>query len=314
MEDELKWEWGISKVSVIRSSFETFSLSFHEVSEVMRNSEIEFVQSKSTDLLTLIHLEWPFGRSRAGKWHSGVFHHPPRAPSYWCQARHMALPVHPTQHMERNNILQELTKNKGQASTLTCALLLAQKGPERGGRSRASGDRALGACDPGEQEDTWEGLDLQGRAWAALGVPSLADAIAWEAFRLQALHDHHDFLQRGFPECCCVPCTTGGAPSSLPAMRRWISPGLSLGSVWSGIGGAPPSWASGTALPDPVSTLQPALLFFPLALCLFLEGLWLAEALLMKETLGLSLSLLTFISILSFWSTHKLNLSLPFWT
>lgn len=148
MEDELKWEWGISKVSVIRSSFETFSLSFHEVSEVMRNSEIEFVQSKSTDLVTLIHLEWPFGRSRAGKWHSGVFHHPPRAPSYWCQARHMALPVHLTQRMERNNILQELTKNKGQASTLTCALLLAQKGPERGGRSRACRGQGSGCLWP----------------------------------------------------------------------------------------------------------------------------------------------------------------------
>lgn len=60
----------------------------------------------------------------------GYFTIHPEHPRTDVQARHMALPVHPTQHMERNNILQELTKNKGQASTLTCALLLAQKGPE----------------------------------------------------------------------------------------------------------------------------------------------------------------------------------------
>lgn len=72
----------------------------------MRNSKIEFVQSKCTDLVTLIHLEWPFGRSRAGKWQSEGYL--PRTSD--AQGRLMVLPVPPIQHMERSNTLQEVTK------------------------------------------------------------------------------------------------------------------------------------------------------------------------------------------------------------
>lgn len=206
MEDELKWEWGISKVSVMPSSFETFSLSFH-VSELMRNSKIEFVQSKCTDLVTLIHLEWPFGRSRAGKWQSeGYFsiypeHLMPREGTWCCL-------VHPIQHMERDNILQQVTKNRGWASTLTCAFLLAQKGPERWREgAELAGDRSslytqgcsglkVDACDPGEQLEIWEASDLQGRAWAALWAPFPAIAIDWKNFQLSGSSWSHYFSER----------------------------------------------------------------------------------------------------------------------
>lgn len=296
MEDELKWEWDISKVSVILRGFGTFSLSFH-VSELMRNSEIEFVQGKCTDLVTLIHLEWPFGRSRAGKWQcEGYFTIYPEHPNTDAQARNMVLPMPPTQHRQRNNILQELAKNRSWASSLTCALLSAQKGPEEGreGGSRACRAQelpvapsvglglAVGAC---ELENRWK----YGRPWtfrAGLGQPCgllpLLMPQLGELSSFQALHDRHYFLQRGFPECCCVPHTPRGAPSSLPARRRWISPGWSLCSVCFATGGAVPSWASGTALPDPASALQPILLFFPLALCPFPWG---TLTLLVKETL-----------------------------
>lgn len=109
----------------------------------MRNSKIEFVQSKCTDLVTLIHLEWPFGRSRAGKWQSeGYFTIYSAHPNTDAQARHMILPMHSIQHKERN-IFQVVTKNGGRASTLTCALLLGQKGPEgRRERAELAGDRS----------------------------------------------------------------------------------------------------------------------------------------------------------------------------
>lgn len=199
MEDELKWEWDISKVSVILRGFGTFSLSFH-VSELMRNSEIEFVQSKCTDLVTLVHLEWPFGRSRARKWQcEGYFTIYPEHPNTDAQARNMVVPMPPTQHRQRNNILQELAKNRGWASSLTCALLSAQKGPEEGregGREQSlQGTGApcstqcwsglsCGCLWAGEQVEIWEALDLQSRAWAALWAPTLANATAWRAFQL----------------------------------------------------------------------------------------------------------------------------------
>lgn len=98
--------------------------------------------------------------------------------------------MHPTEHMERNNILQEVTKNSAGLLSWHVLSLKHRKKQRRGERAELAGGRELpeaprvGLCldvgihVPGEQMEVRVASDLQCKAWAALKAASLANDIA----------------------------------------------------------------------------------------------------------------------------------------
>lgn len=126
----------------------------------------------------------------------GVFHHLFSTPKYWCpgKAHDSAYAFYTAQGKK---YLPGGDKKWGPSFySDMCSPFRTERARGEEGESRACRGQELpvaprvglgldvGACDPGEQVEIWEAPDLQGRAWAALWAPSLANAIAWKAFQL----------------------------------------------------------------------------------------------------------------------------------
>lgn len=127
----------------------------------------------------------------------GVFHHLPRISNYWCPGKeHGSAYASYTAHGKKQ--YPPGGDKKIGAKLLPCHVLCFQhrKGQRRGGREQSSqgtgapcstlgwSGLGCGCLWPGEQGEIWEALDLQGRVWAALWAPILANAIAWKASQL----------------------------------------------------------------------------------------------------------------------------------